>query len=50
MSKGGEDGPSVGEIDIGRWVLEVLNNIQLLIVMSMVDALTHGVYRISFNT
>ncbi|MBA0817363.1 hypothetical protein Gohar_003782 [Gossypium harknessii] len=50
MSKGGEDGPSVGEIDIGRWVLDVLNHIQLLIFMSMVDAFTHGVYRISFNT
>ncbi|MBA0784436.1 hypothetical protein Gotri_026705, partial [Gossypium trilobum] len=29
MSKGGDGGPSVGEIDIGRWVLEPYSTIDI---------------------
>ncbi|GMI72531.1 transthyretin-like protein, allantoin synthase [Hibiscus trionum] len=54
MWKGSQPHPSFGETDTGRWVLEGSSTTdrdgrsgQL---MSMVDALNPGVYRISFNT
>ncbi|KAE8689574.1 Plastid transcriptionally active 2 isoform 1 [Hibiscus syriacus] len=54
MWKGSQPHPSFGETDTGRWVLEGSSTTdrdgrsgQL---MSMVDALSPGVYRISFNT
>ncbi|KAK8629716.1 hypothetical protein V6N13_078547 [Hibiscus sabdariffa] len=54
MWKGSQPCPSFGETDVGRWVLEGSSTTdrdgRSGQIMSMVDALSPGVYRISFNT